>query len=196
MPISSEVQVVATYFEKPGKENTERALDLAKRRAEELGIKTILVASTRGETGAKACEAFRGYDVVVVTHSTGFKEPNYQELTAENRAAIEAAGGKILTCQHAFGGVARAVRKKLGTYELEEIIAYTLRLFGEGMKVAVEIALMAADAGLVRTDEPVIAIAGTGKGADTAVVLKPANVQAFFDLKILEILCKPRLSNA
>jgi hypothetical protein len=196
MPISSEVQVVATYFEKPGKENTQRTFDLAKRRAEELGIETILVASTRGETGVKACEAFRGYDVLVVTHSTGFKEPNYQQLTDENRAAIEAAGGKILTCQHAFGGVGRAVRKKLGTYELEEIIAHTLRLFGEGMKVAVEITLMAADAGLVRTDEPVIAIAGTSKGADTALVLKPANAQAFFDLQVLEILCKPRLSNA
>ena len=191
--MSSETQVVATYFEKPGKENTHRTLELAKNRAEELGIKIILVASTRGDTGVKACEAFPGYDVVVVTHSVGFKEPNYQELTDENRAAIEAAGGKILTCQHAFGGVGRAVRKKLGTYELEELIAYTLRLFGEGLKVAVEIALMAADAGLVRTDEPVVAVAGTGKGADTAVVLKPANAQAFFDLRVLEVLCKPRL---
>ena len=192
----SETQVVATYFEKPGEENTQRTFDLAKRRAEELGIKTILVASTRGEAGVRACEVFQGYDVVVVTHSMGFKEPNYQELTDENRVAIEAAGGKILTCQHAFGGVGRAVRKKLGTYELEELIAYTLRLFGEGMKVVVEIAVMAADAGLVRTDEPVIAIAGTSKGADTAVVLKPANAQAFFDLRVLEILCKPGLRDA
>jgi len=192
--MSSEVQVTAAYFERPGRENTQRTLELAKKRAEELGIKTILVASTRGETGVMACEVFRGYNVVVVTHSTGFKEHNYQELTDENRAAIEAAGGKVLTCQHTFGGVGRAVRKKLKTYELEELIAYTLRLFGEGMKVVVEIALMAADAGLARTDEPVIAIAGTGKGADTAVVLKPANAQAFFDLKVLEILCKPRLS--
>ena len=199
--MSAEVQVTVAYFEKPGKENTQRTFELAKKRAEELGIKTILVASTRGETGVKACETFRGYDVVVVTHSTGFKKPDYQELTDENRAAIEAAGGKILTCQHAFGGVGRAVRKKLRTYELEEFIAYTLRIFGEGMKVVVEIALMAADAGLVRTDEAasshvrsgVIAIAGTGKGADTAVVLKPANAQAFFDLKVLEVLCKPRL---
>ncbi len=194
--MSPDVQSPATYFEKQGKENTERTLDLAKKRAEELGIKTILVASTRGETGVRACEVFRGYDVVVVTHSAGFKESNHQELTDENRAAIEAAGGKVLTCQHTFGGVGRAVRKKLGTYELEEIIAYTLRLFGEGMKVVVEIALMAADAGLVRTDEPAIAIGGTGRGADTAVVLKPANAQAFFDLRVLEILCKPRLSSA
>ncbi len=191
--MSSEVQVLTTYFGKPGRENTQRTLDLAAKRAKELGVKTILVASTRGETGVRVCEVFRGYDVVVVTHSTGFKEPNHQELTDETRAAIEAAGGKILTSQHAFGGVGRAVRKKLRTYQLEEFIAYTLRLFGEGMKVVVEMALMAADAGLVRTDQPVIAIAGTGRGADTAVVLKPANAQAFFDLRVLEILCKPRL---
>lgn len=190
----SEVTVRGVYFNMQGEENTERTLEIAKARADELGIKTILVATTTGETGARAAEFFRGYNLVVVTHSTGLREPNEQELGEENRAAIERAGGKILTCQHAFGGVGRAVRGKLGTYELEEIIAYALRIFGEGMKVVCEIALMAADAGLVRTDEEVIAIAGTGRGADTAVVLLPANAQAFFDLRILEILCKPRLS--
>ena len=181
------------YFDRQGKENTERTLEIAKARADELGIETILVATTTGRTGARAAEFFKGYNLVVVTHSTGFREPNEQELREENRAAIERAGAKILTCQHAFGGVGRAVRKKLGTYELEEIIAYTLRVLGEGMKVVCEIALMAADAGLVRTDEEVVAIAGTGRGADTAVVLVPANAQTFFDMRILEILCKPRL---
>lgn len=190
----SEITVRGVYFDNQGKVNTERTLEIAKARAEELGIKTILVATTTGETGARAAEFFQGYNLVVVTHSTGLRGPNEQELGEENRAAIERAGVKILTCQHAFGGVGRAVRKKLGTYELEEIIAYALRIFGEGMKVVCEIALMAADAGLVRTDEEVIAIAGTGRGADTAVVLVPANAQSFFDLRILEILCKPRLS--
>jgi len=189
----SEITVRGVYFDRQGKENTERTLEIAKARADELGIKTILVATTTGETGARAAEFFQGYNLVVVTHSTGFREPNEQELREEDRAAIERAGAKILTCQHAFGGVGRAVRKKLGTYEVEEIIAYTLRVFGEGMKVVCEIALMAADAGLARTDEEVIAIAGTGSGADTAVVLVPANAQTFFDMRILEILCKPRL---
>jgi len=188
----SEITVPGVYFEKPGHGNTERTLQIAKARAEELGVRTILVATTRGATGVRAAEELRGFNVVVVTHSTGFSEPNTQELTEENRQAIEATGAKILTCQHAFGGVGRAVRRKLGTYELEEIVAYTLRTFGEGMKVACEIALMAADAGLVRTDEPVIAIAGTGRGADTAVVLRAANAQDFFDMRIMEILCKPR----
>lgn len=190
----SEITVRGVYFDNQGKVNTERTLEIAKARAEELGIKTILVACTTGETGARAAEFFQGYNLVVVTHSTGLRGPNEQELGEENRAAIERAGVKILTCQHAFGGVGRAVRKKLGTYELEEIIAYALRIFGEGMKVVCEIALMAADAGLVRTDEEVIAIAGTGRGADTAVVLVPANAQSFFDMRIQEILCKPRLS--
>jgi hypothetical protein len=169
-------------------------LELAKRRADELGIRVVIVATTRGDTGAKAAELFRGYNFVAVTHSTGFGEPNVQELTDANRAAMEAAGAQILTCQHAFGGANRAVRRKLGTYELDEIIAYTLRIFGQGMKVCVEIALMAADAGLVRVGEPVVAIAGTGHGADTAVVLVPVNAQDFFDLRVLEVLAKPHLT--
>ena len=191
----SEIMVQGVYFEKHGRGNTERTLQIAKARAEELGIRTILVATTGGATGVRAAEEFRGFNVVVVTHSTGFNEPDVQELTEEHRRAMEAAGAKILTCQHAFGGVGRAVRKKLDTYELEEIIAYTLRIFGQGMKVACEIALMAADAGLVRTDEPAIAIAGTGEGADTALVLRPANAQTFFDMRIMEILCKPRFDS-
>ena len=90
-------------------------------------------------------------------------------------------------------GVGRAVRKKLGTYELEELLAYTLRIFGEGKKVACEMALMAADAGLVRTDEEAISIGGTGHGVDTALILQPANAQTLFDMRIKEIICKPRL---
>ena len=188
-----EIVIQSVYFEKPGKENTPRTLEIAKQHADALGVKTVLVATTRGDTGAQAAQLFQEYDVVVVTHSAGFKESNAQELTDENRAAIESAGGKILTCQHAFGGVGRAVRRKWDTYQLDEIIAQTFRTFGQGMKVCAEIALMAADAGMVRTGEPCIAIAGTGRGADTAVVLIPANAQDFFDLKIIEILAKPRV---
>jgi hypothetical protein len=182
-----------TYFPTPGPQNTEMTLNLAKKRAEALGIVSVIVASTGGRTGAMAAEIFREYNLIVVTHSTGFMKADAQEFTDDNRRKIIAAGAKILTCQHAFGGVGRAVRKKLGTYELEELVAYTLRLFGEGTKVACEMALMVADAGLVRTDEEVLSIGGTGHGADTALVLQPTNAQTFFDMRIKEILCKPRL---
>jgi hypothetical protein len=183
--------VQTVYFDKSGPANTDRTLELAEARARELGIQTMVVATTQGTTGLKATQRFKGLQTAVVTHSTGFKEPNFQELTAENRSAIETAGGKILTCMHAFGGVNRGVRIKLATYQVDEVIAFVLRTLGQGFKVCVEISLMAADAGLVRVGEPCIAVGGTGRGADTAVVLSPAHAQAFFDARIHEIICKP-----
>jgi hypothetical protein len=182
-----------TYFDKPGKGNTERTLQIARERAEQLGVRQIVVGSTGGETGKRATEVFKGYHLVVVGHSAGFAEPNEHELAEENREAILGGGAHLLTCQHAFGGVNRAIRRKLNTYQVDEIIAYTLRIFGQGMKVACEITLMAADAGLVRTGEPVLAIGGTGRGADTAVILTAANAQDFFDMRVNQILCKPAL---
>ncbi len=189
----SEVVVKTVYFEKPGPENTTRTLEVAKQRADQLALDTILVASTRGRTGVQAAQLFQDHNLVVVSHSTGFVEPNVQQMTEENRSAIEAAGATVLTCQHAFGGANRAVRKKLGTYLTDEIIAYALRTFGEGTKVCAEISLMAADAGLVTVGDPCIAIAGTGRGADTAIVLTPVNAQQFLDLRMMEVLAKPRL---
>jgi hypothetical protein len=82
--------------------------------------------------------------------------------------------------------------KQFNSQEIGVIIANTLRMLGQGMKVVIEISVMAADAGLVRVDEEIIAIAGSGRGADYAVVLTPVNSNDFFDLKVKEILCKPR----
>jgi hypothetical protein len=187
----SEIVAACVYYTRTGPENTARTLELAGARAKALGISKVLVATTSGETGVQAVEALGGLSVIVVTHSAGFGGPDTQELSAENRAALGSAGATILTCQHAFGGVGRAVRKKLGTYQIDEIMAFTLRTFCEGIKVVAEMALMAADAGLVRTDEPVVALAGTGRGADTAAILKPTNAQTFFDLRFQEIICMP-----
>ncbi len=193
--VSTEESVPCVYFKETGGKNTRRTLEIAANRAEELGIQNVVVASSSGRTGELAVELFKVNNLVVVTHSTGFMEPDHQEFKPELCQKIQEAGARILTCQHALGGVGRAVRKKLGTYELEEIIAYTLRIFGEGTKVAVEIALMAADAGLISTKEPCVSVGGTSRGVDTAILLRPENAQTFFDLKIMEILAKPRLES-
>ena len=189
---SKDIIVGCLSFEKSGPQNTERTLEAAARRAAELGIRNVLVATTTGETAVKALRHFAAARLAAVTHSTGFSGPNKQELKPGHRRRLEKAGVRLLTAQHAFGGVGRAVRKKLGTYELEEIIAYTLRTFGQGTKVAVEIVLMAADAGLVPVGEPCIAIGGTWSGADTALVVVPSNAQTFFDLNVVEVIAKPR----
>lgn len=185
------MEVKAVYFENTGSENTDEVLRIAKQRAEELGIKTIVVASTNGDTAVKAMEAFRELRVIAVSHLTGMREPDTQEFTEENRKIVESKGGTILTTAHAFSGVSRAMRTKFNTLAIGDILANTLRIFGEGMKVVCEIAMMAADSGMVRTDEDIISIAGSRDGADTAVVLKPVNAHDFFDLRVKEILCKP-----
>jgi len=186
------------YFEKPGgAENTAKTLALAKARADELGIKTFVVASTVGDTAVKAVDVFKGFKVVIVTHVTGMREPDTQTFTEANRKIVEKKGGIIVTAAHAFGAIHRSLGATGGppvpTSAIGDIIAMTLRTFGQGMKVVCEIAAMAADAGAVRTDEEIISIGGTGRGADTAVVLQPSNVHRFFNLRVKEIICKPRL---
>jgi hypothetical protein len=179
------------YFEKAGPENTEAALRIAKQRAEELGIKTILVASTTGSTAVKAVKVLKGLRVILVSHSAGFRAPNVQSFTEEHRKIVESEGGIILTATHVFAGLSRALRNKTNTIAIGDLVAEILRIFGQGTKVACEISMMAADAGLVRTDENIISVGGTSKGSDTALVLTPVTSQNFFELRIKEILCKP-----
>ncbi len=181
------------YFSRTGKANTGALLERVASRAKDLGIGKVLVATCTGRTALEARKALDpSIKIIAVTHYSGFERPNCLELGPANRRKIESAGIAILTCQHAFGGVGRGIRKKLGTYQVDEIMAYTLRTFGQGTKVAIELTLMAADAGLVRTDEDVISIGGTAEGADTALVIRPANTANVFDLKVREVIAKPR----
>ena len=192
-----------TYFEKQGEENTEVTFGIARKRAEELGIKTILIASTRGNTAVKAVNYFgKGYNLVFVGHATGQRQPNVNEFTDENRAIVEKAGGKVLFAAHTFTGLTRRPTPPPTPgvpptpltgpiLELQDVIAATLRMFCAGIKVVVEIAAPAADAGLIRTDEDIIAIAGSDRGADTAVVMRAANTRYIMQTRIKELLCKP-----
>ena len=180
------------YLSSAGEANTEETLKAAKERAQELGIRDIVVASTRGPTGLKAVEYFKGYNVVVVPHVTGQREPGAQELGDDYAKKIRAAGGKIVVAAHAFSGVNRAIQSKFDTMYPAGIMAQTLRLFGQGMKVVVEITAMAADAGAIPVNVDVVAIAGSNKGADTAVVVKPAHSHNIFDMFVREVIAKPR----
>jgi len=186
-------KVETIYFDGKGKQYTEETLKLAKMRAEELGVRNIVVASYTGYTGVLASEMFKDYNLVISAGMVGFSEPNLRRMNENNKKKIEANGGKIFYHLHSFGGLGRAIKQKFGAIQVDEIIAYTLRTFSQGVKVALEISCMACDAGLIESNVPCIAIAGSGGGADTAVVLLPANTHRFFDIKVLEILCKPRI---
>lgn len=179
------------YYSERGEVNTLQTLREAKTRAEELGITDIVVASTRGNTAIQAVEMFQGFNVVIVPHVTGLREAGVQEMSNAMQQKIRAGGGSLVITTHAFSGVNRAIQAKFDTMFPVGIIAQTLRMFGQGMKVVVEIVAMAADAGLIPVDKDVIAIAGSGRGADTAVVITPANAHRLFDIVIKEIIVKP-----
>lgn len=180
-----------TYFEKPGKENTDVVMEIVKTRARELSINTIVVASYHGFTAEKAVKALEGKKIIVVG---GFLESTMQNLAetfSQGDEKLIKEKATVLIATHLFSGINRAMRKKFDTSSSGEIVAQSLRMIGVGIKVAIECTVMAADAGLVRTDEDIIAIAGTRGGADSAIVVQPVNSQDVFDLKVKEILCKP-----
>jgi hypothetical protein len=186
--------VAVTYFSRRGPVNTEKTLEIARERAKQLGIKDIVVASTHGGTALKAAKSFKDMkvNIVAVTISEAFGKEGWV-MTKEERRKLEAEGIKVLTCSHALGdGVAASLAGKHGGISMEQIVTETLYRFSQGMKVCVEIVLMAADAGLIGVDKEVISIAGSGEGADTAIVVKPTYPRKFDELEIREILAKPR----
>lgn len=179
------------YFEKAGADNTRQTLELAFERGRSLGLDEVVVASTKGSTAYAALEIFQGFKIVVVTYHCGFRKPFQMVMADETRADLEAKSATVVSATHALSGVERAVAQKHGGIYPALLIADTLRLFGQGTKVAVEISIMAADAGTL-TGRDIIAVGGTGRGADAALVLKPANQSDLFEIAIREVICKPR----
>ena len=176
-----------------GRENTAETLDEAFAFAMRRNIETVVVASTFGDTGLEAARLGKaqGRRVVVVTHNVGFAKSRELELTADMRAAIESHGARVLTGTMVLRGIGSAFRKKFGMSD-EEVTASVLRMFGQGMKVCVEMGAMVADAGLV-AEEDMVCVAGTARGADTAVLLKPAPSNRFFDIHVKHVIVKPEL---
>ena len=179
-------------FPNGGPQNTEKTLETAKAAALELGLSHVVVASTGGETGLKALQVFKDthIKVIVVTHNTGFKEPGVQEMSQETRETLEREGAIVYTGTMVLRNLGTAIRELQG-YSQQDLVANTLRILGEGVKVCAEMAAMVADAGLV-PPEDIIAVAGTRTGADTAVVINAQPSNRFFKIKIRDILAKPR----
>lgn len=171
---------------------TKEVLQAAKTYAKDTNIKDIVIATTTGETGVQAANVFDTdrFNLVAITHSTGFKNPGEQELQEKNKNKMEEQGVHVFTGPMVFHSWNDYYRKKHQTHTTTTIIADTLRMFGQGMKVAVEIAAMAADAGLTPAG-PVLAIAGTGSGADTVVLIDAENSRRLLDMRIKDIVAKP-----
>ncbi|HBQ29191.1 MAG TPA: hypothetical protein DD719_07390 [Desulfotomaculum sp.] len=169
-------------------------MEVALKRAKELNLNYLVVASSIGRTAENFLnrQNRNNIEVVCVTYHAGFATPGQTTMLPEVKKKLEDGGIKVLTTTHLLAGVDRALKNKFNGIYPAEIIAYTLRILGQGVKVGAEIACMALDAGLVPYGEDIITIAGSGKGADTALVIRPAYSNYFFETKIKEIICKPR----
>jgi hypothetical protein len=183
-----------TYFESPGRQNTDQTLALARERAEASGIRYLVVATTSGATGLRAAHVFQGTDVQII--GITLHAGRWQVYRPPDWDLVEQAQGmgvRFHTATHALvANAERAVRDRFGGISPVELIAEALTIFSVGVKVAVEVSLMAADGNLIPMDQDVIAVAGTDGGADTALVLRPAYSSTLFDLRVKEIICKPR----
>lgn len=175
-----------TYFETLGPENTDATFHLALERAQELGIKRIVIASTTGATAKKAMEYFKndGVQLIVIPHQWDF------------RREVNPFPPELATTLRDAGHVVHFGTMLFHTTDLYEsttptVMANLLRCICQGFKVCFEIVLMATDAGHVKSGEMVVAVAGTGRGSDTALIMQAASSQHMKKLRVNEILCKP-----
>jgi len=192
----TDLTIEVTYFEKPGRENTDQALEIAKKYADQFKVKDIIMASTTGIVAEKAIKLFNpiDYNLVVITHSYYFGGiDKRQEFPEEKISALKERGVKVFIGTHALAGPERSIRRSLNQWGPVELMAKYLReQFSQGTKVCMEIATMAVDAGMIDDlEKDVICIGGTGRGADTVCLIKPAPTSLFDKLRVKAILCKP-----
>jgi len=184
------------YFERAGYENTDDVVEIVYTRLKKGDIKSVVVASSRGETGLKfAKRMVRETNLVVVSSHPGFSAPGVWNFNLEILKELESMGCKVVKQSHILSGLERSISNKFSGVSHTEFLAEALRsLFGVGMKVAIECTIMAADSGAIPI-EKTIAVGGTsskaGAGADCAIVVWPSHFNNFFDFRVLEILAKP-----
>jgi hypothetical protein len=192
----TDLNLEVTYFEKPGPQNLDKALKIAKKYADQLKIKDIVIASTTGTTAEKAVEIFNSkeYNIMIVTHAYYFVNGSTrQEFPEDKMDDLKAKGLKFHVGTHAMSGIERGIRIKNEAWIFVDLLAKMLSWqFSQGVKVCIEISSTICDAGLIEDlNRDVIAIAGTGRGADTVCLIKPAPTSEFKNLRVKAILAKP-----
>ena len=191
-----DLNIEVTYFEKGGPQNTDQALEIAKQYATKFGINDIIIASTTGMTAEKAAVIFdtERFNIVIVTHAYYFVNRSVrQEFPIEKLELLKSKGLKFHIGTHSMSGIERGLRIGKDAWMYVDLLAKLLGwLFSPGIKVCIEITTTVCDAGLIPDlNRDIIAIAGTGKGADTVCLIRPAPSSEFKNLRVKAILCKP-----
>ena len=192
----TDLRIEVTYFEKGGPQNTDKALEIAKKYADQFKIKDIVLASTTGTVAEKASQIFNPneYNVVIITHAYYFVNSNTrQEFPEEKLKELRNKGLKIHIGTHAMSGIERGLRINKEAWIFVDMLAKMLGWqFSQGVKVCIEIASTVVDAGLIPDlNRDIITVGGTGRGADSVCLIKPAPTSEFKNLRVKAILAKP-----
>jgi hypothetical protein len=181
-------------FEKTGEHNTPDCVEILKKAVSQGISKHVVVASTSGRNAEAFFNALKGADInlVIVTHSANFKEENHDEFDAGLRQMLKENKVPVYTGTILTHSIEKSIMENFGGNTTGMIIAGTLRRFGEGAKVCIEIVMEACDGGLIPEGIDVLAVAGTGHGSDTVMLIKSRPSKRFLDLEVLEILAMPR----
>ena len=166
---------------------TQETIKKAVNYAKENNIKNIVVATTTGGN-LTYLEEEKDLHIVGVTNAY---DQGQNQMREEVRKHFEEAGMDVVTAGHALSGAERCFSTYFGGYGPTEIVANTLRMFSQGVKVCVEVSTMALDAGKIPYQEKIVAIAGSGRGADTVVLLTPSYTRSILDTKVHKIIEMP-----
>ena len=187
------------YFDDTGKwkQNTAAVVEIVSKELKSSRIKHVVMATCTGYTGAQfapLAEEHAKASFVGVAMAPAIDAMYDVKWNARHGRIMEQAGVKLMRGTHALtGGVDRALRSTFeGGFPPSAIVAQTLYLFSQGMKVCVEIIAMACDAGLLPEGKQVISCGGTGNGCDTAIVATSAASANLFKMKIHRVLAMPR----
>jgi len=195
------------YFHKPGPHNTDKVIHAVKERVEEGDIKHVIVASITGQTALKVAEELKGLGIAIVCVS-GFSGwgtyhgIEYPFVKGETRRRLEELNVSIVDKMPSAlsGDTLDYGLARYGYIPASWIVAETLEAVGGyGFKTAVEVVLMATDYGTVPPSVDVISIAGSDRGADTAIVARTAHSSSMFSrdstrrFQVVEIIAMPRV---
>lgn len=200
----AEVTRPCVYFRNPGKENTGRVVEVVLKRLDEGDVKTVVVASTTGYTAHKFADALEGRkDVTLI--SVGETplacewdaKAKYPFLAPEVKQDLERRGVIVADRVPYLLHSSVLDSSRWQAPSAGEIVRDTLYAFGQGLKVAVEVVLIAVASGFLAPYQDVIAVGGTSRGADTAIVVWATFPNHVLSedrrkrLRIREVLCKP-----
>jgi len=197
------------YYAEPGPQNTDTTLSRAREHAVSQEVQHVVIASDTGKTAKRALEVF-GHDhtIVVVTNPPNLRLPvaklhDYLSRFERHKQSLIDQGVQHVPCSLAEDTIAelRQAGATVTRIDWRKLQAFTrvglqaVDRIGVGVRVALTTTLWACASNALPPDRDVISIAGTGfggGGADTAIVVRTA--KRFKDFRVLETLCKPRVS--